>query len=287
MREEMDHPPNDRTVRIKDPIVIGSSQSPTLDLLVGISRRFPRIRGAGALGTQLWKFMRHRIDGTVQARVHGFDMLLDPRQACSGALLFYPQLYDRIELAFIRDELGPGDCFLDLGANVGIYSMTGHEAVRPCGTVLAVEADPYNYSLLTSNVASNQGHTIEPVNLALSDEQASEPFWLHPNRSGSSLVKPSNRSIQVETMPLLDVLAAKGIDQVDGAKIDLEGMEYRVLSPFLREASDSLVPRFLIVEDVPDRTDVSGGNVVHLLTEHGFEEVRRSRINRLFLRGGA
>src|SRR5690348_14602654 len=86
----------------------------------GVGRRLPPLPHATALINRVlkpWYLRKERPQ--VVADVLGFRMRLNPAETTEGALLFYPHLYDRHEIAFLRGRLQDGDTFLDVGANVG------------------------------------------------------------------------------------------------------------------------------------------------------------------------
>ncbi|MBS4022569.1 MAG: hypothetical protein KGZ79_09115 [Dethiobacter sp.] len=82
------------------------------------------------------------------ADVLGFKMKLCEAEFVDYQLLYQPHLYDPLETGFLKSMLKPGDMFLDIGAYIGFYSLLAYAAVGDGGKVLAVEADPYNYSIL-------------------------------------------------------------------------------------------------------------------------------------------
>ena len=93
----------------------------------------------------------------MRAEVLGAQMVLDPAETVDGNLLFQPQLYDRAEIAFIRRRLRPGDVLLDIGSNIGVYTLVAASLVGATGRVLAVEADPTCYGRLSQNVWRSTG----------------------------------------------------------------------------------------------------------------------------------
>ena len=56
------------------------------------------------------------------------------------------------ETSLILELLQPGDTFLDVGANIGYFSILAAAAVGDAGHVIAYEPDPENYRLLQTNV---------------------------------------------------------------------------------------------------------------------------------------
>jgi hypothetical protein len=90
---------------------------------LALTQRLPVIRGAGRLAqAATWLCMR-RQHAPVTARILGAWMRLDPQEFLEQVLLFYPQFWDTQERGFLRQQLCPGDTFVDIGAHVGFYTL--------------------------------------------------------------------------------------------------------------------------------------------------------------------
>ncbi|PYI83285.1 MAG: hypothetical protein DME26_15235, partial [Verrucomicrobia bacterium] len=78
--------------------------------------------------------------------------------------------YEPITTRVAQQLARPGDTFIDVGANIGFYSLVV-VTTRPQIKVIAFEPNPKNYALLAENVRANQltQITCEPV--ALSDSE--------------------------------------------------------------------------------------------------------------------
>ena len=70
-------------------------------------------------------------------------------------------------------------------------------------------------------------------------------------------------------------------------KLDIEGMEYRVLAKYFHEAPESMFPGFVIAEFFPQWTDRAGGDVVALLKRVGYRCEQISSYNWLATRTAA
>jgi FkbM family methyltransferase len=209
-----------------------------------------------------------------------------PADDVDRMLLFAPHLYERREQAVVRERLRPGDVFLDLGAHRGLYSRLAAGVVGPTGRVIAVEAHPETAAGLSrggGRPARTRGggrpaRNIEVVCAAVSDQDGfatlgdAEPT----NGGGRSLLKPGDRVVPTRTVPGL--LADLGVDRVDGAKLDVEGLEFRALSAWLPVGPR---PRWLLVEHHPALREAAGGDTLDLLRAHGYRVRRISRTNHL------
>lgn len=257
-----------------------------LRTLRSITTRLPRVTGAGILGNVARDFYARRERPRVVAPVQGVLMELDPSENVDGSLLFCPQLYDRRELAALLAALRPGDVFVDVGAHIGVYALLAARRVAPGGRVVAIEADPATHARLAANVKRNPGLAIETACVAVSDAHGSARLKLNTtgNRSGSSMLVGGTDEIEVVCRPLADVLHDLGVARVDGMKLDIEGMEYRVLRRYLDDAPAPLRPRIVVLEHQTGWIGVAGGDAVALLREAGYREALATGINRVLVR---
>jgi FkbM family methyltransferase len=260
-----------------------------LSVLRAVTRRLPGVRGAGLVGNVVRDFYARRPRPRVVVPVRGVEMELDPAENVDGSLLFCPQLYDRRELHALLDELRPGDRFADVGAHIGLYALLAARRVTPGGRVLAIEADPANHARLGENVRRNAALAVETVCVAVSDTEGSAHLTLDTtgNRGGNSLIGEGGDTIEVACRPLADVLREHGFDRVDGMKLDIEGMEFRVLRRYLADVPDSRRPRIVVLEHQVGWIEAAGGDAVALLRGAGYRESLRTRINRVMVGRGA
>jgi FkbM family methyltransferase len=129
-----------------------------------------------------------------------------------------------------------GDIVLDIGANIGWYSIALAKGISPDVTFFAFEPEPHNFSLLRHNQAQNQLDNINLENKAISDKTGHSILFLyHPKNSGRHSLLDINpetkKSVSVETTRLDDFLSSKKIEaqRVKFIKIDIEGYEFLAL----------------------------------------------------------
>jgi len=145
------------------------------------------------------------------------------------------------ELRQLHLFIRPGDAFVDVGANIGLFTLKAASIVGPKGRVVAVEPGLEASQRLAENLALNERSNIRQVRSALADTigQATlhhvnmgddpQAFSLLSDGSGSG-----GENVPVTT---LDALAADlGLERIDCIKIDVEGAEERVI----RGAQESL-----------------------------------------------
>jgi FkbM family methyltransferase len=246
--------------------------TPELRFLLAISRRLPRVKGAGRIARLLRRLFIRKKRERVCANVHDFRMELDPSESLDASLLFAPQLYDYRELELLRSLIRPGDVFLDAGAHIGTYALVASSLVGDTGRVLAVEASADTYSRLVLHRDMNGRRNLDCVRAGLSDriETLRMARSFYGNQSGNSFLKESPIGESVDCLPLRDLLEASHITRLHGAKFDIEGFEFRVMSAFLRNAPADLRPRFLIFEHNEALLQKAGGDVRELLRGAGY-----------------
>lgn len=127
----------------------------------------------------------------------------------------------------------PGDCVLDIGANVGDWTLAMALRVGPGGRVLAFEPVPYLAETIAKTSRINRQDQVEVHNLALSDADGTAEFSVEHGNSGGSRLGRMEGDFAMTTVPTrrLDSLLAErpGITRIDFIKIDVEGHELEVL----------------------------------------------------------
>ena len=219
-------------------------------------------------------------DTPVDFAYHGLRLRLRPvGNTIESKILFSSRLREAEELAFIRQYLTGGGCFVDIGANVGYYAlMAAHAGATQ---VLAAEPNPELVDRFAANITLN-GHdqqiTILPVAIGAADDMA-RLHLKQGDTGGSSIVRnvAADGAIDVLVRPLATLLAEHGVTAVDAMKIDIEGMEDRALAPFLIPENSALFPRLLIIETV-NRDDWEV-DVLQRLAECGYVTIAETRGN--------
>ncbi|WP_326610869.1 FkbM family methyltransferase [Streptomyces scopuliridis] len=183
---------------------------------------------------------------------------------------------------WLQSRLGPGDTFIDVGANIGYYSVLASGLVGDEGQVVAIEASPDFHRKLLQQVQLNECGNVRAVNAAVSDSHRTLTFVLasSANMGANSIVPydgPAESSFEIEAVPLMELLGPDEIARARVIKIDVEGAEgpvVRGMVPIL----DKLRPDVEItIEVTPDRMAQLGDSAEELLTtmrDHGFNVYR-------------
>ncbi len=190
----------------------------------------------------------------------GFRIHVDPTDYAVGHTLARTGSYEPDVSATLRAVLGPGATFVDIGANIGWFSLLGASLVGAAGRVVAIEPNPRNVALLRQSAKDNGFDNIEVVAVALSGRPGA--VALETDGSNGRIIpvdgppaSPVEAEFVVASYPLDDVLASAGIGRADVIKIDVEGAEPLVLQG--GRATFSTRPPILISEFFPLALDSS------------------------------
>lgn len=229
----------------------------------------------------------HRLKGRpVDVEALGFRMRLLPyRNICEKRMLFSPQNFDPRELAILESRLRPGFVFIDVGANVGAYSLFVASRTDGSARILAVEPQPDIFNRLVYNVGLNAFATIKAIECAVTDKPGEVTLFLDAGNSGESSVKIVGSGgatpLRVMGRTLLDLVTQEGYGRLDAVKLDVEGAEDIVLGPFFETAPESLHPGLLIIENAVKQWQI---DLPALLVERGYRLVAETRLNFIYER---
>lgn len=181
--------------------------------------------------------------------------------------------YERSELDLVRKVVHSGQTVLDIGANIGLFSMIMAARVGPGGHVYAFEPMPMNADLLERSIAENRFTERVTLERAAVGAEPGEIQMIMPDyrlTSGGAHVYTSSMELHahhtVSTVPLLH-LDSYGIKQpVSFIKIDVEGAE-----PLVFRGADALLRRDrpIILSELQGQQmlKVSGCTATHFLAE--------------------
>jgi FkbM family methyltransferase len=169
--------------------------------------------------------------------------------------ILYFGVWEPNNTAAFGEILRPGDLFVDVGANIGYYSLLASRLVGDEGAVVSIEASPAIFEQLGENVARNHARNVRMVNVAVSDRPGELTLYGGSkwNRGSSSTLPGALRTVEAVVLaaPLDDVLTDDERSRVRLIKIDIEGAELPVLRRLLDTLDRYPEQMHLIVEMAP------------------------------------
>ncbi len=175
---------------------------------------------------------------------------------------------------FIRRSLPPGSTFVDVGANIGTYTVPASAAVGPNGKVIAIEPHPFIFEYLKRNVAGNQLQNVLTVNAAVGATRKNALMRYEKDNPGQTHVISQfhAEATKVPMARLDDILSDLGIANVAYLKIDVEGYELYVLRGAKRiiDGSSSIIIQIELVDSNTERYGHPAGDAAEFLFSMGF-----------------
>jgi FkbM family methyltransferase len=202
-----------------------------------------------------------------------------------GKHIYYFGIWEPYLTRWIQHRLRPGDLFIDVGANIGYYTLLVSKLVGDTGKVVSIEALPEIFSILQENLKKNDARNVRIVNAAAWDKSEKvKIFTRQYGLSGTSTLMPEwadgwhlEKQVEVEAKPLSAILTPEEMKSARLIKIDVEGAEWHVLSEmtsWLGETGADLEIAIEISRSMMQAQGKSFENVLQLFSIFGFRGYR-------------
>ncbi len=196
--------------------------------------------GARGRGDRLWmaRYLLSRRIGwlptpserTLHLRERPAPFAFDP--ALGGLSAYYEIARANIYGRFPGFTPEPTACAVDIGANLGMFSVWASRYLAPIGRIIAFEPHPDAYGLLRRNL-SRVPCAAKSLNLACGATEQTLPLYFSPERlTVATLELAAGHALERIDVPvrrLDDVLTELGVEQIELLEIDVEGWELQVL----------------------------------------------------------
>jgi FkbM family methyltransferase len=226
----------------------------------------------------LWNFAGrwlnyHGIRKVVRVK-YGARLLCSSQDLIQSWLMFFG-VWEPGLTRFLQLRLQPGDCFVDVGANIGYFTLLASQLVGEGGTVVSIEASPTTADSLRSNIRLNSARNVRVIQAAATNRRGPISLFAAPqDNSGAASLRPNaGRPLEavVEGMPLPEMLSDNEWARAKLIKIDVEGAEAEVLKSILANPGVLAADAEIVVEMTPDWLSTAGESAEGLIA--AFEEL--------------
>jgi FkbM family methyltransferase len=212
----------------------------------------------------------------------GARMRLYPyNNVCEKRILFTPQYFDPSERDLLLQRITPDFVFIDIGANIGGYTLFAAAHAGPRARILAIEPQPEVFERLLYNIQQNGFANMKALDCAVADVDGEITLFVHGGNRGETSMRIINSDarsarLRVPAKSLKSIVAQENFSRIDAIKLDVGGAEDVILEPYLTEVKPALWPKLILMEysHGPWSIDIDA-----LLRKCGYREVLRTRGN--------
>lgn len=193
---------------------------------VSLPARIYRLLSRSKTLQSITNFIIRRLIPAKRKIPEGIIILNQRDVAVSSAIAF--GMFENTEIELFRKTLRPGMTVIDIGANIGLYTIIAARLVGPTGRIFAYEPEDENFEILKKNIAINNLSNVTPIKIALADMIGETQLYLDDNNKGHHSFAQniqSKKIIRIQTDTLDNSLQSHKISKADIIKMDIEGAE--------------------------------------------------------------
>lgn len=196
-----------------------------------------------------------------------FDVEIEPgvkarlypsQNRCEKRAFAGVQIWDAEERAAlqnaVQDTMDESFVFLDVGANVGLYSIYAHSYCRAAGktpVIYAIEPGAGTADRLSDNLTASAAK-VQIIRAAISDAPGTGHLGGGETNRGEARLQDSEAGELVIIDTLARIALSHGLTKIDALKLDIEGHDLKALTAFFEQAPKTLFPKLLILETGKD-----------------------------------
>jgi FkbM family methyltransferase len=186
---------------------------------------------------------------------------------------------------WVQGRLKPGDTFIDVGANIGYFTLLASKFVGPSGRVVSIEASPTIFERLERNVARAGARNVRAINRAVFDKRGTVDIYQasDDNIGRTTILATPEYEVecQVEAEPLCELLRAEEAQNARIVKIDIEGATWFAIAD-LQKLLPSMRPDLEIVAEIDPEPLARFGkqpeDILRMFESAGFHAYRLENI---------
>ena len=203
--------------------------------------------------------------------VQGNRMYLDPNDCLELSIL---GVHEEAVTEFVKRTVKKGDTVLDIGANIGYYTLIFARLVGEGGKVIAFEPSPENFAILKKNVEANGFKNVTLVQKAVSDRTGKIKLYLSDDAGEHTISGHGSgrEAIEIDSVRIDDYFRDSK-ESINFIKLDIEGAEFQALKG-MQKLLGGNAALGLITEYYPfflRKEGIEPGEFIGYLKNAGFE----------------
>ena len=167
--------------------------------------------------------------------VNGYKLNVIPGDLGISSELLMFKTHEPLTTNLLSKELKKDMVCLDVGGNIGYYTLLESNIIGDNGKVIAIEPSPPNFQHLMKNLEIQDTKNVEAYNFAAGDVDGTVNFLVYQESNGSFTIPDGETTnlpgelIKVEAKRLDTFLDELNIDHVDFVRMDVEGYEFHII----------------------------------------------------------
>lgn len=193
--------------------------------------------------------------------------------------LYFTREYEKNEIDYLYSVLKNGDTFIDIGGNIGLFSLNASKIIGNNGKVYAFEAFKPNYEKFLGHLTINNSKNVTLEHLAVTDKNGSIDILYNDNYDNvgmaSSYLEQFTAKERVKSISLDNYVREHQITKIDLIKIDIEGGEFSALQG-MKEILSLYQPKIIIeINNIALKSsDHSEEELIRLLVDKGYSQTK-------------
>lgn len=186
-------------------------------------------------------------------------------------------IFEKTITNYVKSSVKEGQFVIDVGANIGYYSVLLSGLVGSDGKVFAFEPEKSNFTILKKNLLVNKIKNVTAENVAVSNKSGKTKLYISKIAGQHKIYHPKSEILRIDDTNMItidDYLQNNNIDarKISLVKIDVEGVEYAVIEgmkSILSNDTITIILEFspkLMLEFGKDPTEL-----IKMLIQYGFE----------------
>jgi FkbM family methyltransferase len=214
-----------------------------------------------AVGGLLWFYDRMAKGGLIDRPL--------PRRAFESVYLAYKYLIEAGPVARLQSVVAPGSTVIDVGANIGFFTLRFGRWVEPGGQVIAIEPESRNMATLRRRVrGAGLQDVVHCVQAVAADRQGELRLAVNPGHPGDHRIADDGEPVRAVT---IDELIAGDPRRVTLVKVDVQGAEMLVLAGAQGVIERHRPAMFVEITDwALQRFGSSGSELIEMLVDLGY-----------------